>query len=79
MVKVQSIIYVSIPDRASNELKGDTIRFGSVYICVFTYNEIMETIFSREELHYNELIWNDKLKGVMMIVNAIKNLFLHIT
>ena len=29
---------------------------GAVYVCDETHDEIMETIFSREELHYDKLI-----------------------
>ena len=48
-VKLQSINDVGIPTRASNKLKGDTIRLGEFYVCVDAHDEILETIFSREE------------------------------
>ena len=43
-----------------------------------THNEIMETVFPREELHYGEFIWKEKLRVVMMIVNVMK-IFFHLT
>ena len=55
-VKVQSINDVSHPTRASNELRGDTIRLGAVYICDGAHDEILETIVSREELSCDDLI-----------------------
>ena len=47
-VNVQSLNGVFIPDRASNKLRGDSIRLGAVYIYDVTHNEILEVIFSRE-------------------------------
>ena len=44
-VKVKSINDVALPDKASNKLRGDTIRLSAVYVCDFTHDEIMETIF----------------------------------
>ena len=55
-VKVQLINDIYLPDRASNKLRGGTIRSGAVYVCDVTHDEILETIFSREELYYDELI-----------------------
>ena len=46
-VKVQPINYVSIPDKASNKLRGDAIRLGDAYIFYVTHDEIFETILSR--------------------------------
>ena len=51
--KVQLINYVALSDRASNNLRGDVISLGAVYVCDVTHNEILETIFSREESHYD--------------------------
>ena len=47
----------------------------AVYVCDVTQNEILETIFSGQELHYNELVIENKLKVVMMIVNLIKSIY----
>ena len=58
-VKVKSINDVAISDRASNKVRGDAIRLGAAYVFDVTQNEILEKIFSREELNYDELI----LKG----------------
>ena len=55
-VKVKSINEVAIPDRASNNLRGDAIRLGAFYDCSVTQNVKLETILSREELHYAEFI-----------------------
>ena len=55
-VNLKSINDVNIPDRASNKLRGDVIRLGVVYVCDDTHNEILEAIFSSEDLHYYELI-----------------------
>ena len=55
-VKEQSIHYVAVPCRESNKLRGDAIRLGTIYVCVVTQNEILETILSREELHNYEFI-----------------------
>ena len=35
---------------------GDEIRLVNVYVCDVTQNETPETIFSRKELNYNELV-----------------------
>ena len=48
-VNVKSINYVSLPDGASNNFRGNAIKLGSVYVFDVTRDEIMETIFSREE------------------------------
>ena len=56
MVKVISINDFSIPDRESSRSTGDSIRLVAVYVCDFTHGKIMETIFSRGELHYDEFI-----------------------
>ena len=45
MVTVQPINDVYIPDRASNELRGDIIRLGDVYVCDNAHYEILETTF----------------------------------
>ena len=39
---------------------SDAIRLGGVYVCDVTHDEILETIYSRKELNYDELIfkWN---------------------
>ena len=37
---------VAIPNRYSNELRGDEISLGAVYVCDQAYDEILETIFS---------------------------------
>ena len=56
-VKLKSTNCIAVPDRESNKLRVDTIRFGIVYFCDITRNEILETLFSREELHYDELVF----------------------
>ena len=55
-VKVKSINDVALPYKASNNLRGDLISLGTVYVCDDTHNEILETIFSRGELYDDELI-----------------------
>ena len=54
--KVKSINYVALPARASNKLRGDEIMLGAVYVCYVTHDEILETIFSKEGLNYDELV-----------------------
>ena len=55
-VTVQSINDVSLTDRASNNLRGNAIGLGTVYVCDVTHSEIPETIFSRGKLHYDAFI-----------------------
>ena len=55
-VKVKSINDVAIPDRDSNKFRGDEIRLGAVYICDESHYEIIDTIFSREELNHYAFI-----------------------
>ena len=47
-VKVKSITDADFTDRSSNELSGDTIWLGAVYVYDDAHNEILETFFSRE-------------------------------
>ena len=54
--KLQSINDVNITVIASNKLRGYAIRLSVFYVCDYTHDEIHETIFSREELHYNEFV-----------------------
>ena len=54
--KVQSINDVDITDKSWNKLKGYAIRLGDVYACDGTHIEILETLFSKEELHYDGFI-----------------------
>ena len=49
-VKVKSINNVDIPDRASNKVRGDTIKFGNVYVCGVKQNLIPGTIFSKKKI-----------------------------
>ena len=62
-VKVKSINDVSIPNRASNKFRVDAIRLGHFYIFNVTHNEILETIFSRQSLHYDELILEGEVES----------------
>ena len=39
---------VALPARASNKLRSDAIRLGTVYVCGDTHDEIMEAISSKE-------------------------------
>ena len=55
-IRLQSINYVAITDRASNNLRVDLIMLGYVYVYNHIHDEILETSFSREELHYDEFI-----------------------
>ena len=48
-VKVQSINAVALTDRYSNQLRGDTIRYSSVYVFDNAHDEIPETMFPMEE------------------------------
>ena len=63
-VKVQSINDVAIPARASNKLWGDAIMLGTVYFGDITHYEILETIFSREELYDDKLILEIKFESI---------------
>ena len=62
-VKVKLINDVNLTDRASNKLRYDAIRYGAVYVCDGTHDEILETIFSREESRYNELILEGEVES----------------
>ena len=62
-VKVKSINDVALPAKASNKLRGDTMRLGYVYVFDVTHNEILETIFSREELNNDELILEGEVES----------------
>ena len=62
-VNVQSINNVALPERASNKFRGDAIRLFAVRACDDTHDEILETIFSRQELHYDELILEREVKS----------------
>ena len=44
-------------------MRGDATRLGAVYVFDDTHNEIIETIFSREELHNNELILGGEVES----------------
>ena len=44
-------------------MRGDAIRLGDFYVCGVTHDEILETIFSREELHYDKLILEVKVES----------------
>ena len=46
-VKVKPINYVALPAIASNRSRGDAIRLDVVYVCDFTHDKILDTIFSR--------------------------------
>ena len=37
-------------------MRDDSIRLGAVYACDNTHDEMLETIFSREELNHDEFI-----------------------
>ena len=52
----QSINNFKIHAITPHNLRGDVIKLGDVYACDDTHDGIMETIFSREELNYDELI-----------------------
>ena len=60
-IKVQSINYVALHAKASNKLRCDAIMLGDVYICDVAHNEILKTLFSREELNYDELILEEEV------------------
>ena len=62
-LKLQSINYVYLHDRASNNIKGGVIRLGYVYVCDVTHDEILDTIFSREELHYDKFILRGEVES----------------
>ena len=55
-VEVQSINDTALTAIASNKFRGDAIRFGSVYVCDDTHDEILETIFSKKTINYDEFI-----------------------
>ena len=73
-VDIKSINDVSLPAKTSNNLRGDAIRLGSVYVFSVTHNEIMETLFSREELHYNDLF---PVQGCLVGASNRTNLRVH--
>ena len=50
-VKVQYINDVALPTRSSSKLRCDSIRMGAVYVCGAIHDEILEAIFSKEELN----------------------------
>ena len=78
-VKLKSIHDVALTSIASNKFRGDAIRLATVYVCDVKNDGILENIFSREELHYDELIVEHKSKVVMIRVNKMKNIFPHDT
>ena len=49
--------------RASNIIRVDSIMLGAVHVCGDTYNEIMETICSREELHFDVFIFEGNFES----------------
>ena len=55
-VKVKSINDAALPDIALNKFRGYTIRFGAIYVLDVKHDEIMETIFSRGGLNYDEFM-----------------------
>ena len=62
-LKVKSINYFTLPDRPSNKLRVDEIGLGAVYVCDITHDAILDTIFSREESRYNELILEGEVES----------------
>ena len=44
-------------------MRGDAIRLGAVNICDIIHDEILENIFSRESLHYDELILEGEVES----------------
>ena len=74
-VNIQSINDIDLYDRASNNLRGGVIRFGAIYVCDVTHDEILETIFQGKNYIMMNWFWKDNLKLVMMRVNVIKNIF----
>ena len=73
--KLQSINDIALPARASNKLRGDTIRPGAVCICDDTHNIILETNFQGK--NYIMMIWflKEKLKALIMRLDVIKIFF----
>ena len=55
-VKVQPINDDALPYRASIKFRGDKIILGTIYVCDVTHDEILETVFLRGKLHYDEVI-----------------------
>ena len=47
-LKVKPIKDVALPTRYKNNLIGDAIRLGTVYVCDYAHDKIFETIFARE-------------------------------
>ena len=37
-------------------MRGDTVGLGTIYMCDVTHKEILDALFSGEELNYYELI-----------------------
>ena len=44
-------------------MRGDEISLGYVYVYYYIQNEILETIFSREELHYDEWVLEGEVEN----------------
>ena len=55
--KLKSTNDVALTYKSSNELRGGTIRLCAVYFCDNAHNEILVTIFAREELSYDGFIF----------------------
>ena len=44
-------------------MRSDAIILVDVYICDVTHDEILDTIFSRESLHYDEFILEGEVES----------------
>ena len=62
-VKVKSTNHVAFPDRAQNNWGGATIRLGAVCVCDDAHDEIIKTIFSKEELNYDAIILQGEVES----------------
>ena len=44
-------------------MRGGSIRLCDFYVCDDTHDEILDNMFSREELYYDELIFEGEVKS----------------
>ena len=74
-LNVQLLNDVTIPDRELNELRGDAISLGTVFVCDVTQMKYWRKYFKAKNYIMMILFWKETLKVVIMRVNAMKNKF----
>ena len=55
-VNLKSRNDIALSPGAQNNLRGDKIRLGHIYICDDAYDETLGTIFSMDDLNYDAFI-----------------------